>query len=124
MNPGLTEETKLVRQIQQHPYPLMLYVYRVLLTGIHLMRTGEVEANLIKLNQEARLPYIDDLVQQKTTGQEKQLLAATDLDFHQREYDRLMAELENAMQQSHLPEHATAAPALNNLLLRVRKTTQ
>ncbi len=28
----------------------LLYVYRVLLTGIHLMRTGEVEANLARLN--------------------------------------------------------------------------
>ena len=31
----------------------LLYVYRVLLTGIHLMRTGEVEANLVRLNVEA-----------------------------------------------------------------------
>ena len=34
----------------------LLYVYRVLLTGIHLMRTGEVEANLVTLNEEFRLP--------------------------------------------------------------------
>ena len=40
-----------------HVKPL-LYVYRVLLTGIHLMRTGEVEANLVRLNEEAKLPYI------------------------------------------------------------------
>ena len=37
----------------------LLYVYRVLLTGIHLMRTGEVEANLVRLNEEARLPHVD-----------------------------------------------------------------
>jgi hypothetical protein len=35
----------------------LLYVYRVPLTGIHLMRTGQVEANLIKLNEDLRLPY-------------------------------------------------------------------
>ena len=29
----------------------LLYVYRVLLTGIRLMRTGEIEANLITLNE-------------------------------------------------------------------------
>src|SRR5579862_5585995 len=28
----------------------LLYVYRVLLTGIHLMKTGHVEANLVNLN--------------------------------------------------------------------------
>jgi hypothetical protein len=38
-----------------------LYVYRVLLTGIHLMQTGAVEANLLRLNETARLPYLDDL---------------------------------------------------------------
>src|SRR5258705_2818280 len=30
----------------------LLYVYRVLLTGIYLMRTGQIEANLVTLNQE------------------------------------------------------------------------
>src|SRR5215470_9328392 len=36
----------------------LLYVYRVLLTGIHLMRTGEVEANLVRLNEGARLSHV------------------------------------------------------------------
>src|SRR5918998_1230678 len=35
----------------------LLYVFRVLLTGIHLMQTGVVEANLVRLNDEAKLPY-------------------------------------------------------------------
>lgn len=43
----------------------LLYVYRVLLTGIHLMRTGEVEANLRTLNETARLSYIDELIERK-----------------------------------------------------------
>jgi len=43
----------------------LLYVYRVLLTGIHLMRTGVVNANLVELNAEARLPYIADLIARK-----------------------------------------------------------
>ncbi len=42
----------------------LLYVYRVLLTGIHLMRTGDVEANLLRLNEDARLPHVDDLIAQ------------------------------------------------------------
>jgi len=35
------------------------------------MRTGEVEANLLSLNETAKLPYIDDLVERKLTGPEK-----------------------------------------------------
>ena len=41
----------------------LLYVYRVLLTGIHLMRAGEVQANLRTLNETARLPYIAELIE-------------------------------------------------------------
>src|SRR5919202_4085310 len=43
----------------------LLYVYRVLLTGIHLMRTGEVEANLVRLNDHFRLTYLPDLIARK-----------------------------------------------------------
>ena len=46
----------------------LLYVYRVLLTGIHLMRTGEVEANLVKLNEQYPLPYVPDLISRKLAG--------------------------------------------------------
>src|SRR5207302_6123538 len=81
----------------------LLYVYRVLLTGIHLMRTGEVEANLLTLNESAKLPYIDKLVERKLAGAEKGRLEAADVDFHEQEYKRLVAELESASQTSSLP---------------------
>ena len=54
----------------------LLYVYRVLLTGLHLMRTGEVEANLLTLNEIAKLSYIPDLIDRKVHGAEKQTLSA------------------------------------------------
>lgn len=99
----------------------LLYVYRVLLTGIHLMKAGVVEANLVKLNEIYRLPYIADLVTRKTTGAEKGTLEAADLSFHEREYQRLTAELEQAMNESSLPEHTQAGPELNDLLIRIRR---
>lgn len=40
----------------------LLYVYRVLLTGIHLMRSGRIEANLVRLNEEFRLPFVRELI--------------------------------------------------------------
>ena len=48
----------------------LLYVYRVLLTGIHLMRTGRIEANLITLNEDFRLPFLGELVNRKIQGAE------------------------------------------------------
>ena len=97
----------------------LLYVYRVLLTGIHLMRSGEVEANLVHLNGQYGLPYVSDLISRKLCGPEQCSLADADLDFHRQEYERLLTELKNAHASSHLPETASAKPALNDLLLRL-----
>src|SRR5438093_4481912 len=100
----------------------LLYVYRVLLTGIHLMRTSEVEANLVKLNDEFRLPYIADLVARKLTGPEKSKLEDADIAFHESEHQRLRTELQAAHDASTLPELPSneTLGALNDLLVRVR----
>lgn len=82
----------------------LLYVYRVLLTGIHLMRTGKVEANLVTLNEEFRLPYIADLAAHKLAGPEKSKLEDADIAFHESEYQRLRGELQAAHDGSPLPD--------------------
>src|ERR1700722_8362304 len=102
-----------------HVKPL-LYVYRVLLTGILLMRTGEVQANLGCLNESFKLPYIPELIERKVSGTEKGRLEKADLGFHQGEYERLRAELEQAYQESKLPEAPGGAEALHDLLVRIR----
>jgi len=98
----------------------LLYVYRVLLTGIHLMRTGEIEANLVRLNEEAKLPYIADFIEHKKAGPEKGQLDQADLCVHEKEYERLFRELEAASKASHLPETPSGTAALNDLLVRIR----
>ncbi|HTW95895.1 MAG TPA: nucleotidyltransferase domain-containing protein [Tepidisphaeraceae bacterium] len=98
----------------------LLYVYRVLLTGIHLMKTGEVEANLLKLNERYGQAYIADLVARKLAGPEQSTLDDGDFDFHRREYDRLTADLREAYDASNLPEAPSARDALNDLLIRLR----
>ena len=99
----------------------LLYVYRVLLTGIHLMRTGVIEANLATLNADFRLPYIAELIERKTKG-EKTTLTDADTAFHEAEYHRLRVELQTAHDASTLPEtpDETTRQALNDLLVRVR----
>lgn len=98
----------------------LLYVYRVLLTGIHLMRTGAVEANLVNLNAEARLSHVDDLVARKAGGEEKGILPDADLDFHRGEYARLRSLLEHEHARSSLPEAASATADLSDLVIRTR----
>jgi predicted nucleotidyltransferase len=106
-----------------HVKPL-LYVYRVLLTGIHLMRSGEVQANLVRLNDAFRLPYIPELIDRKVTGPEKGCLETADVAFHQREYERLRQLLEAAFSESSLPDTPRGAAALNSLLVRIRLSDQ
>ncbi len=98
----------------------LLYVYRVLLTGLHLMRTGEVEANLVCLNDLFRLPYLPDLIARKLAGPEHGTLDDADLAFHRAEYERLRAALEQAHRTSALPATPSGRAALDDLLIRVR----
>jgi hypothetical protein len=95
-------------------------VYRVLLTGIHLMRTGLIEANLVTLNEEFRLPYISDLVSRKIQGAEKSKLENSEFELHQAEYGRLVGQLESEAAASSLPEEAACRDALSDLLVRLR----
>lgn len=107
---------------KEHPHRVkpLLYVFRVLLTGIHLMQSGELEANLPRLNTSFRLSYLDDLIARKTAGEEHGTLPETDLAFFQTEYQRLLTVLEQARDTSQLPEAPSAQPALNHLLIELR----
>lgn len=111
---------KLFEKEHTHRLKPLLYVYRVLLTGIYLMQTGVVESNLIKLNEVFNSPYISDLIAQKLAGTEKSILSDINVAFHQREYERLRNKLQEAYQYSSLPETPSANAALDNLLIRLR----
>ena len=98
----------------------LLYVFRVLLTGIHLMRTGRVEANILQLNEEFRLSYIRELVARKLEGPEKAKLGDADTQLYRKEYERLRGELEEAHRASTLPDAPSGRTALSDLLVRLR----
>ncbi len=101
----------------------LLYVYRVLLTGIYLMRTGRVEANLVSLNKTYHLPHLPDLIAKKIEGCEHEPLSDADVSFHETEYSRLQCELKEAGRMSTLPNQPSAREGLNDLLLRLRRKT-
>jgi predicted nucleotidyltransferase len=86
------------------------------------MRTGEVQANLVTLNEGFRLPYIADLVARKLAGPEKSKLEEADIAIHESEYQRLRVELQAAHDASRLPELPSdeTRAALNDLLVQVR----
>ncbi len=98
----------------------LLYAYRVLLTGVHLMQTGEVVANIQVLNERFRFAEIDELVARKRTGAEKMALDERDLDRHSDLLDRLETKLQEAHDASQLPEEPPSATALQDFVVRLR----
>ena len=98
----------------------LFYVFRVLLTGIHLMRTGRIEANLVTLNEEYGLPGLDDLVARKTGGEERATLESGAAAAREAVFHTLLARLEEAARASALPDVPTAHAALSDLLVRLR----
>lgn len=95
-------QRKLLEKEEPKKAKSLLYAYRVLLTGIHLLRTGEVEANLVRLNEEFRLPWIPDLIASKTA--EKIAPAELDWTFHAERLDELERMLYLTFADSKLPE--------------------
>lgn len=98
----------------------LLYTYRPLLAGIHLMRTGRVESNLRTLNAEFQVAEINDLIDRKLAGAEKMPVSAEELARHKPRFDRLCAELDSARQSGPLPEEPGGRRELNDLLVRIR----
>ena len=66
------------------------------------------------------MPFVPDLVERKLTGKEKSLMTRAEVAFHEREYERLLARLEEASRESRLPEEPSAESALNDLLVQLR----
>jgi len=98
----------------------LLSVYRLLLTGTHLMQTGEIETNLAKLNENFLLKYIDDMIERNLSTEKSQSLEADEWEFHKVEYERLRDVLEDSADSTNLPAAATAHSALDDLLKRIR----
>ncbi|GIH27680.1 nucleotidyltransferase [Acrocarpospora phusangensis] len=98
----------------------LLYTFRVLLTGIHLVRTGEVVADLTRLYGGGPA-YLRDLVAAKRTAEHGGLPGgAPAADVLAADVTRLTAVLEQARDDSPLPPAATAEDALHDLVLRAR----
>ncbi|WP_411083673.1 DNA polymerase beta superfamily protein [Streptomyces sp. cmx-18-6] len=99
----------------------LLYTFRALLTGIHLMRGGGVQAHLPTLLDEVddAPAYLPGLIAAKA---EAEHAAATDLDGGAvtRDVEELHRVLDEAQERSRLPEAATALEDLHALVVRAR----
>ncbi len=95
----------------------LLYAYRVLLSGIHLMQTGELLCHVGALTDRFRIAEVDELVARKRQGAEKMAISAAELDTHAALLDSLEARLADAHARSHLPDEPTSRAALEALVV-------
>lgn len=95
----------------------LLYAYRVLLTGIHLMETGRIETDIRNLYENAGLDFVPELIAAKK--EEKIGLADLDWSFHASQLDSLESKLEVSFESSKLPEHRDVQ-AVDDLLVDLR----
>jgi uncharacterized protein len=96
----------------------LLYAYRVLMTGIHLLRSGSVEPNLPRLNEYFHLEFLDELISRKVDGENMEV-ADLDWSFHETCLQELETRLDQAFQRSPLPESCDKNP-ISEFLVALR----
>ncbi|MFE2936470.1 DNA polymerase beta superfamily protein [Streptomyces sp. NPDC059278] len=100
----------------------LLYTFRALLTGIHLMRSGEVLAHLPALLGEVAAPaYLPGLIEAKAEA-EHGGAQGVDGETVSRDVEALHGVLDEAQAQSALPATAGGFEALHDLVVRARLT--
>ncbi|MEU5402535.1 nucleotidyltransferase domain-containing protein [Streptomyces sp. NPDC005963] len=98
----------------------LLYTFRALLTGIHLMRSATVQAHLPTLIEEVDAPaYLPELIAAKAEAEHGSAVGL-DTDAVHQDVEKLHAVLEQAQRDSALPGEPLARRALGELVIRVR----
>jgi predicted nucleotidyltransferase len=96
----------------------LLYTFRVALTGIHLLRTGEVLAHLPTLLEIHPLQRVPELIARKVNGREKD--AMSDAGPYRALWPSLETELEAALAASPLPNEPANSEEIEAWLVGVR----
>ncbi|MFF3441682.1 DNA polymerase beta superfamily protein [Streptosporangium sp. NPDC002721] len=97
----------------------LLYTFRVLLTGVHLMRTGELEADLTRLS--GGPAYLGELVAAKRSAEHgSPPEGAPGPERLVGDVARLTGLLEEARDSSGLPDTAPSAGTVHDLVVRTR----
>lgn len=97
-----------------------LYGYRVALTGIHLLRSGELNANLTGLLESYPQNEVTELIVEKRTTREHSPLDDLRKRRHLQRLEQLQAQLEEAYNNSPLPHSGGAFEELSEFVVRVR----
>ena len=114
-----TNQEKLYNNIGSKKVKGLLYQYRVAMTGIHVLRSGEIDANIVRLNEIFDLSGVNELVAMKM-GAEDMFL--TDDAPYLAQIKSLEPVLNAAYEESRLPDvpSTETRAAVEDFLLRCR----
>ncbi|KIG19040.1 hypothetical protein DB30_05944 [Enhygromyxa salina] len=99
----------------------LLYTYRVALTGIHLLETGELVAHLPSLAPEYGFSEVLELVEVKIAGAEKEPAPEPLATQLRARWPELEARIDAARDRSPLPEQATNVDEIEAWLVARRR---
>lgn len=98
----------------------LLYSYRTALTGIHLLNTGKVVGDVTILAPQYGFNEALGLVSRYRSSSEKTTVSPDEDTRHQSHWPNLLKELEQAFEQSHLPEEPMGLRACSEWLVNLR----
>lgn len=99
----------------------VLYLFRVVMSGIRILRAHEVETDIKVLNEEFQLSYLPQLWSAKSEKNEKLALPEEDRSRFVAEADRLRDVLENEFERTSLPHQAQNHADIDDFLIRLRR---
>lgn len=99
----------------------LLYAYRVALTGIHLLRTGAVVADVSTLAPRYGFDEALELVEIKRQGAEATCISADEDALHRAAWPRLARALDEARAESPLPAAAENTAECSAWLVQTRR---
>jgi predicted nucleotidyltransferase len=100
----------------------LLYAYRVLLAGTHLLETGEVESSLPRLARDRDHGPIVDLIGRRRTG-ERLALEREEVERHAQRFSELERALLQAYTASTLPDAPVNVDEIERFLIETRLQT-
>ena len=98
----------------------LLYAYRVALTGVHLLRTGELVGDVNETAPRYGFEAALELVARKRDGEERVVLTAAEDATHRGAWPALEAALASALEESTLPDAPDNAAEPDAFLVELR----
>ncbi len=109
------------REHEQRPrIKSLLYAYRVALTGVHLLRTGELVGDVSQNAATYGITDVGELIVQKREHGEKSAIERSLDDKHRARWPKLEAMLSDALRESTLPEEPQNVDEIDRWLIERR----